>query len=82
MVLPNSSHERRVHTGFPISDHADHRELLDTIAATGAERVLVTHGYIDEFVAELKSLGYDAAALRTPRCRRPPRVPVSSVAQN
>lgn len=81
MVLPNSSHERRVHTGFPISDHADHRELLETIAATGAEQVLVTHGYIDEFVAELKSLGYDAAALRTPRCRRPPKVPVSPVAQ-
>ena len=75
MLLPDSAHERRVHTGFAVSDHADHRELHNTIAATGAERVLVTHGYIDEFVTELKSLGCDAVALRTPRCRRPPKVP-------
>jgi putative mRNA 3-end processing factor len=74
MVLPNSTHERRVHAGFPLSDHADHPELLNAIAATGAERVLVTHGYIDEFVAELKTLGYDAIAMRTPRCRKPPKV--------
>jgi putative mRNA 3-end processing factor len=75
MMLPDAAHERRVHNGFALSDHADHRELLETVAATGAERVLVTHGYIDEFVAELKQLGYDATALRTPRCRRPPKVP-------
>ena len=74
MMLPNSSHERRVHTGFALSDHADHRELLGAVAATGADRVFVTHGYIDEFITELKSLGYEAIAMRTPRCRRPPRV--------
>jgi len=79
MLLPNANHERRVHNGFALSDHADHRELLNSVAATGAERVLVTHGYIDEFVSELKSLGYDAAPLRTPRCRRPPKVPVSAL---
>jgi putative mRNA 3-end processing factor len=75
MLLPDGAHERRVQQGFPISDHADHQELLGAIRDTGAERVLVTHGYIDEFVAELKKLGYDSAALRTPRCRRPPKVP-------
>ena len=76
MVLPDAIHERRVHNGFPLSDHADHRELLSAIAATGAERVLVTHGYIDEFVTELKTLGYDAIPMRTPRCRKPPRVTI------
>ncbi len=74
MMLPDATHERRVHQGFPLSDHADHRELLGAVAATGAERVFVTHGYIDEFVTELKSLGYEAIAMRTPRCRRPPKV--------
>ena len=74
MILPDACHARRVHQGFPLSDHADHRELLSAIAATGAERVLVTHGYIDEFVEELKTLGYDAVPMRTPRCRRPPRI--------
>lgn len=73
MTLPDAAHERRVHTGFALSDHADYRELLGAIAATGAERVLVTHGYIDEFVSDLKSRGYDAMAMRTPRCRRPPK---------
>lgn len=74
MTLPNSPYERRVQTGFALSDHADHRELLGAIVATGAERVHVTHGYIDEFVTELKSMGYEAIAMRTPRCRRPPRL--------
>jgi putative mRNA 3-end processing factor len=74
MTLPDAVHERRVHQGFALSDHADHHELLSAVCATGAERVLVTHGYIDEFVTELKSRGYDAAAMRTPRCRRPPKV--------
>ncbi len=79
MMLPDATRERRVHDGFALSDHADHRELLAAVRDTGAERVLVTHGYIDEFVAELKSLGYDATAMRTPRCRRPPKVPVLEV---
>lgn len=74
MLLPESCHARRVNEGFGLSDHADHGELLSAIAATGAERILVTHGYIDEFVRELKSLGYDAWPMRTPRCRRPPRI--------
>lgn len=74
MMLPDAAHERRVHQGFALSDHADHDELLSAVAATGAERVLVTHGYIDEFVTELKSRGLDVAPMRTPRCRRPPKV--------
>ncbi len=75
MVLPDGPAERHVEHGFALSDHADHDELLQAVAATGAERILVTHGYIDEFVAALKSHGYDAAPHRTPRCQRPPRVP-------
>lgn len=74
MVLPDGCQSRRVNEGFPLSDHADHGELLSAIAATGAERIFVTHGYIDEFVCELKSLGYDALPMRTPRCRKPPRI--------
>ena len=74
MHLPDAANERRVHTGFALSDHADHGELLGAIRDTGAERVFVTHGYIDEFVGELKGLGYDAVPMRTPRCRRPPKI--------
>lgn len=36
-----------VDRGFVLSDHADWPDLLDTIEATGAGRVLATHGYAD-----------------------------------
>jgi putative mRNA 3-end processing factor len=74
MTLPDASVQRGVQHGFPLSDHADYDELLSAVAATGAERVLVTHGYIDEFVATLKARGCDAAPHPTPRCKKPPRV--------
>lgn len=80
MTLPNGPADRRVESGFALSDHADHDELLKAIADTGAERILVTHGYITELVAELKSLGYDAEPHPTIRCKRPPRVPSTPAA--
>jgi putative mRNA 3-end processing factor len=36
-----------VDRGFVLSDHADWPALLETIEATGARRVLATHGYAD-----------------------------------
>ena len=39
--------QRAFDRGFALSDHADWGALLDTIAATGASRVLVTHGWSD-----------------------------------
>jgi putative mRNA 3-end processing factor len=75
MALPNGPRQRRVERGFPLSDHADHREILATVAATGAETVLVTHGYIDVLVDVLRSQGLDARPLRTPRCHAPPAIP-------
>jgi putative mRNA 3-end processing factor len=74
MVLPDQAAKRGVETGFALSDHADYDELLGAVAATGAQRILVTHGYIDEFVATLKHRGYDAVSQMTPRCKRPPAV--------
>jgi putative mRNA 3-end processing factor len=57
---------RGVDRGFAISDHADWPALLDTIAATGARRVLTTHGYADVLARYLSERGLEAAALRTP----------------
>lgn len=50
--------------GFVVSDHADWPALIDTIKATGARRVLPTHGNTDALVAYLCELGLDAEALR------------------
>jgi putative mRNA 3-end processing factor len=51
--------------GFVISDHADWPGLLDTIRATGAGRVLATHGYSDTLARYLREQGLDAAPLPT-----------------
>lgn len=58
---------RRAHDrGFVLSDHADWPALLQTIADTGARRVLVTHGRSDILVRYLQDVqGVRAAPLRT-----------------
>lgn len=48
-----------------ISDHADWPGLNDAIAATGAERVFVTHGYTAVFRRWLEEQGYDARIVET-----------------
>jgi putative mRNA 3-end processing factor len=51
--------------GFAMSDHADWPSLLDTIAATGASRVVATHGYVEPLARYLRDRGLDATAWRT-----------------
>lgn len=46
-----------------ISDHADWPELIDTIAATGASEVWVTHGRDDALVHQLALMGRTGRAL-------------------
>lgn len=54
--------------GFVISDHVDWPGLLDTVAQTGAGRVLATHGRSEEFVRYLCGQGIHAEPLQ-PRPR-------------
>ncbi len=51
--------------GFILSDHVDWPSLLDTIAETRAEEILVTHGYTREVVRYLLEQGLDARELPT-----------------
>jgi putative mRNA 3-end processing factor len=51
--------------GFTLSDHADWPGLNETIKATGAERVIVTHGYTATFCKWLCENGYDARTAET-----------------
>jgi putative mRNA 3-end processing factor len=46
-----------------ISDHADWRELTDTIAETGAEEVWVTHGREDALIHHIETTGRRGSAL-------------------
>lgn len=48
---------------LPLSDHADHPELLETVQIVQPRRIYLVHGSTREFAAELRSLGHDARAL-------------------
>ncbi|MBK5928736.1 ligase-associated DNA damage response exonuclease [Rhodobaculum claviforme] len=65
MRLRGVRRRRAADRGFVISDHADWDGLNAAIAATGAERVLVTHGYTTVFARWLAERGYDAGVLAT-----------------
>ena len=56
---------RAVDRGFALSDHADWPGLLTAISATGAQRVLVTHGYSEPLVRWLSERGVAAETLQT-----------------
>ncbi|HEY1102037.1 MAG TPA: ligase-associated DNA damage response exonuclease [Burkholderiaceae bacterium] len=51
--------------GFVLSDHADWPGLMGAIAATGASRVIVTHGSVPVMVRHLTEAGYQAQAFDT-----------------
>uniref|UniRef100_A0A7C2PIP4 Ligase-associated DNA damage response exonuclease n=1 Tax=Schlesneria paludicola TaxID=360056 RepID=A0A7C2PIP4_9PLAN len=74
MLMSDGAHRRRVQRGFALSDHADHAEILATVAATGAERIGVMHGHVDVLVADLLERGREAFPFRSPRCKDPPAV--------
>jgi putative mRNA 3-end processing factor len=65
MLVRGARRRRAVDRGFPLSDHVDWPGLLATVAATGAERVWVTHGYTGVVVRWLREHGVDAQAIAT-----------------
>ena len=65
MQLRGTRRRRGHDRGFVLSDHADWPGLLEAVAATGAPRVIVTHGYVDPLVRYFAEQGLDAGAFRT-----------------
>ena len=65
MAVRGMRRRRGCDTGFVLSDHADWSELLTAIKASSAQRVLVTHGYVDELVHHLRDIGLSADRLAT-----------------
>ena len=55
---------RRADYSIPLSDHCDFDELVELVKQSGAEKVYTIHGFVEEFVVHLKSLGIDAQPLR------------------
>ncbi|HMC15352.1 MAG TPA: DNA ligase-associated DEXH box helicase, partial [Albitalea sp.] len=65
MQLRGARRRRAVDRGFVLSDHADWPGLQQAIRATGAERVIVTHGYEAVMVRWLQEQGLQASAFKT-----------------
>ena len=65
MQLRGARRRRGVDRGFVLSDHADWPGLMSAISATGAQRVIVTHGSIPVLVRWLCQQGLDAAGFDT-----------------
>jgi putative mRNA 3-end processing factor len=65
MALRGARRRRGIDRGFVLSDHADWPGLQQAIGATGAERVVVTHGYVPVMVRWLAGQGLDARAFET-----------------
>lgn len=65
MRLRGARRRRGVDWGVVLSDHTDWPGLLHAVDATGAERVIVTHGYIEPMVRWLSQRGFDAGTFTT-----------------
>jgi putative mRNA 3-end processing factor len=65
MQVRGNRRRRGLDRGFALSDHADWPGLVAAIEATGAERILVTHGYTETLTRYLREKGLDARALTT-----------------
>ena len=65
MNLRGTRRRRGVDRGFVLSDHADWPGLQQAIRASGAERVIVTHGYEATMVRWLREQGWQAGAFAT-----------------
>ena len=57
--------QRGYDRGFVLSDHADWPALLQTIAETGASRVLATHGHAEPLARFLSQQGLESGVIRT-----------------
>ena len=66
MAVRGTRRRQSLDRGFVLSDHADWDGLMDSIRATGATRVLVTHGFTGPMVRWLRENGWEAEALATP----------------
>ena len=65
MRVRGARRRRAVDRGFALSDHADWPGLLDTIDATGAEQVWVTHGFTSVMARWLKDQGKSVRIVAT-----------------
>ena len=62
-LQPGARFRYQVDEIFPLSDHADYPELLETVEMVKPRRIYLVHGYTQEFAADLRARGHDAWTL-------------------
>lgn len=65
MQIRGSRRRNNASKGFVLSDHADWEGLNEAVKLTGAERVIVTHGYTTSFAQWLNENGVSAEVAKT-----------------
>jgi putative mRNA 3-end processing factor len=60
---PGYSYSLGADFAFPVSDHCDYQELLSLVREVSPEEVYTTHGFTEEFAADLRKEGFDAKPL-------------------
>jgi len=65
MRIRGTRRRKSIDRGFALSDHADWPDLLKAIKASGAGRVIVTHGNAQVMVRWLKEEGLQAETFST-----------------
>jgi DNA ligase-1 len=59
-LTPGAQYRYQTDAAFPLSDHADYRELLETVERVKPKQVLTLHGSTREFARDLRDRGYEA----------------------
>jgi DNA ligase 1 len=59
-LQPGAQYRYGTDAMIPLSDHADHPELLECVQRVDPRRILTVHGHALEFAAELRAHGHDA----------------------
>ena len=62
MRIRGNRRRRSIDRGFILSDHSDWEGLVQTITGSGAEKIMLTHGYATEMARWLEEKSYDAEA--------------------
>jgi putative mRNA 3-end processing factor len=65
MQVRGNVRRRNADIGFALSDHCDWNGLLNSIKATGAKRVFVTHGFQSTVSKYLNEIGIEAHEVKT-----------------
>lgn len=65
MQVRGNQRRRNADAGFALSDHADWTGLIETVKATGAEKVFVTHGFQSAFSRFLNEIGIESGEVKT-----------------